>query len=134
MIPVYRLWLHSLYRPRCLLSPERLLNLITHSLTKCDTKQHKKVRKIAFTIKNEIEVEGLSRPKSKWILTVQRCISGPKFGDSSLNGWQVIVWTSSKFEFQAKFDLEGQGRSSPKITGILTKVFCISVPILVILA
>ena len=36
MIPMYRLWLHSLYglyEPRCLLSPERLLNLITHSLT-----------------------------------------------------------------------------------------------------
>ena len=32
MIPTYRLWLHSLYGPRCLLSPERPLNLITHSL------------------------------------------------------------------------------------------------------
>ena len=36
MIPMYRLWLHSLYGlygPRCPLSPKRLLNLITHSLT-----------------------------------------------------------------------------------------------------
>ena len=35
MIPMYRLWLHGLYGlygPRCPLSPERLLNLITHSL------------------------------------------------------------------------------------------------------
>ena len=34
-IPMYRLWLHGLYglyRLRCLLSPERPLNLITHSL------------------------------------------------------------------------------------------------------
>ena len=34
-IPMYRLWLHGLYglyRHRCLLSPERPLNLITHSL------------------------------------------------------------------------------------------------------
>ena len=31
MIPMYRLWLHSLYGPHCLLSPKRLLNLITHS-------------------------------------------------------------------------------------------------------
>ena len=36
MIPMYRLWLHSLYGlygPRCPLSPERPLNSITHSLT-----------------------------------------------------------------------------------------------------
>ena len=36
MIPMYRLWLHGLYElygPRCPLSPERPLNLITHSLT-----------------------------------------------------------------------------------------------------
>ena len=36
MIPMYRLWLRSLYGlygPRCLLSPKRLLNLITHSLS-----------------------------------------------------------------------------------------------------
>ena len=35
MIPMYRLWLHGLYGlygPRCPLSPERPLNLITHSL------------------------------------------------------------------------------------------------------
>ena len=36
IIPIYRLWLHGLYGlygPCCLLSPERLLNFITHSLT-----------------------------------------------------------------------------------------------------
>ena len=33
--------------------------------------------KKAFIIKNEIEAEGLSRPKSIGILTVLRCISGP---------------------------------------------------------
>ena len=32
MISMYRLWLHGLYGPRCPLSPERLLNLITHTL------------------------------------------------------------------------------------------------------
>ena len=32
MIPMYRLWLHNLYVPCSLLSPERPLNLITHSL------------------------------------------------------------------------------------------------------
>ena len=35
MIAMYRLWLHGLYGlhgPRCMLSPKRLVNLITHSL------------------------------------------------------------------------------------------------------
>ena len=39
-----------------------------------------------------------------------------------------------KFEFQVEFDLEVQDRSPPKITGILTKVFCTYVSNLVILA
>ena len=40
MIQMYRLWLHGLYGlygPQCLMSPKRLLNLITHSLTPCVT-------------------------------------------------------------------------------------------------
>ena len=60
-----------------------------------------------------------------------------KFGDSSLNGWQVMVRTSSndvKFDFQVKFHLEGQGRSPNKTIETLTKVFCICAPNLVILA
>ena len=108
-----------------------------------------KVRKIAFTIKNEIGTEGLSSPKSIGIFIALKCISGPnlvilartgdklscrqaqngmltlklyltlkvtidhphnnrdlnhtkmhfwsKFGDFSLNEWQVIVRTSSKW-------------------------------------
>ena len=39
-----------------------------------------------------------------------------------------------KFDFHVKFDLEVQGRSPPKIIGILTKVFCTYVSNLVILA
>ena len=60
-----------------------------------------------------------------------------KFGDPSLNGWWVMVRTSSKwgkFGFQVKFDLEGQGRSVHKTIGTLTKVFCIFGPNSVILA
>ena len=60
-----------------------------------------------------------------------------RFGDSSLNRWQVIVRTSSKwvkFDFQVKFYLEVQDRSPPKMIGILTKVFCTYVSNLVILA
>ena len=48
-----------------------------------------------------------------------------------------MVWTSSKwvnFEFEVKFDLEGQGQLSPKTIGTLTKVFCIFGPNLAILA
>ena len=57
----------------------------------------------------------------------------------------ILAWTADelwgeqaqkevKFDFQVKFDLEGQDRSSPKTIGTLTKVFCTYVPNLVILA
>ena len=39
-----------------------------------------------------------------------------------------------KFLFEVKFDLEGKGHSPPKTIGILTKVFYIYGPNLVILA
>ena len=60
-----------------------------------------------------------------------------KFGDPTSNGWWVMVRTSSKwgkFDFDLKFDLEGQGWLTPKTIGTLTKVFCIFGPNLVILA
>ena len=60
-----------------------------------------------------------------------------KFGESSLNGWQVILWKSSngiKFYFQVKFDPEYQDRSTPKSIGILTILRCIFGPNLVTLA
>ena len=38
------------------------------------------------------------------------------------------------FDFEVEFDLEGQGQSLPKTIGILTKVFYIYGPNLVILA
>ena len=38
------------------------------------------------------------------------------------------------FDFEVKFDLEGQGQSPPKTNGILTKVFYAYGPNLVILA
>ena len=42
--------------------------------------------------------------------------------------------TGVNFEFEVKFDLEGQGQSNPKTIGILTKVFYTYGPNLVILA
>ena len=66
-----------------------------------------------------------------------RCIFGPNL--------VILAWTADelwggqaqkevKFDFQVKFDLEGQDRSSPKTIGTLTKVFCTFMPNLVILA
>ena len=60
-----------------------------------------------------------------------------KFGGPSSNGWWVIARKSSKWVnlyFEVKFDLEGQGQSPSKTIGILTKVFYIYGPNLVILA
>ena len=65
------------------------------------------------------------------------CTSGPNF--------VVLAWTGDElshgqaqngvnFDFEVKFDLEGQGQSPPKTIEILTKVFYIYGPNLVILA
>ena len=51
-----------------------------------------------------------------------------------------MAWTNSQaktgvnFDFEVKFDLEGQGQSTPKTIGILTKVFYTYGPNMVILA
>ena len=48
--------------------------------------------------------------------------------DSSLNGWQVTMQTSSKrdtFKVLIKIDLEGQGQSTPKTIEILTVLRCV---------
>ena len=68
-------------------------------------------------IENDIEADDLSRPKSTGILTVLRCISGPNL--------VILAWTCDKLlyrqaqnginlDLQVKFDLEGQGQSTPK--------------------
>ena len=57
----------------------------------------------------------------------------------------ILAWTGDElscreaqngvtFDFEVKFDLEGQGQSPPKTIGILTKVFYTFGPNLVILA
>ena len=51
-----------------------------------------------------------------------------------------MAWTNSQaqtgvnFDFEVKFDLEGQGQSTPKTIKILTKVFYTYGPNLLILA
>ena len=75
-------------------------------------------------------------PKKIRILTKVFCTSGPNL--------VVPAWTSDElshgqakngvnFDFEVKFDLEGQGKSPPKTIGILTKVFYIYGPNLVVL-
>ena len=66
-----------------------------------------------------------------------RCIFGPNLVILACTAdelWGGQAQNEVKFDFQVEFDLEGQGRSSPKTKGTLTKVFCTFVPNLVILA
>ena len=76
----------------------------------------------------------LSRPQC-----VLRCIFGQNLelltsvsGDLSRTNSQTQ--NGVNFDFEVKFDLEGQGQSPPKTIGILTKVFYTYGPNLVILA
>ena len=48
--------------------------------------------------------------------------------------WHGQAQNGVNIDFEVKFDHEGQGQSPPKIIGILTKVFYIYGPKLVILA
>ena len=70
------------------------------------------------------------------ILTKVFCTSGPNLvvlartGDELSHGQ---AQNGVNFDFEVKFDLEGQGQSPPKTIGILTKVFRTSGPNLVIL-
>ena len=48
--------------------------------------------------------------------------------------WGEQAQKEVKFDFQVKFDLEGQDRSSTKTIGTLTKIFCTFLLNLVILA
>ena len=88
-------------------------------------------------VKFDIEDQGQSTPQTIGFLTVLRCISGPNLVILTLTSEKLSCGQAKnevKFDFQVKFDLEGEGRSPPKIISILTKVFCVSHPNLVILA
>ena len=88
-----------------------------------------------FENKLNLTCEAQSTPKTIGILTKVFCTSGPNL--------VVLAWTGDElsrgkaqngvnFDFDLKFDLEGQGQSPPKTIGILTKVFYIYSPNLVI--
>ena len=98
---------------------------------------NKFIRKTGFKIENEIEDQDQSIPKLIGILTQVFCTFCPNL--------VILAWTGDElscreaqngvtFDFEVKFDLEGQGQSPPRTIGILTKVFYTYGPNLVILA
>ena len=90
-----------------------------------------------FEIKLNLTYQAQSTPKITGILTKVFCTFGPNF--------VILAWTGDElsrgqaqnvvnFDFEVKFDLEGQGQSPQKTIEILTKVFYIYGPNLEILA
>ena len=78
-----------------------------------------------------------SPPKTTGILTKIFSTSGPNLVALAWTGDELSrgqAQNGVNFDFEVKFDLEGQGQSPPKTIGILTKVFYIYGPNLVILA
>ena len=89
-----------------------------------------------FEIKNWIEDQFQSSPKLVGIWTVLRCIFVPNLEIvTSIAGglWHEQAQNGVNFYFGVQFDLEGHNQSSYKTIQILTKVFYISDPNLVIL-
>ena len=77
-------------------------------------------------IKNWIEDQFQSSPKLVGIWTVLRCIFVPNLEIvTSIDGelWYGQAQNGVNFDFEVKFDFEGQGQSTQKTIGILTKVF-----------
>ena len=78
-------------------------------------------RKIGFNIEKESEDQNQSSPKLIGILTVLRCIFGINLVIIAWRAdeeWCEQAQNEAKFDFQVKFDLEDQGRSSPKTIGL----------------
>ena len=78
-----------------------------------------------------------SPPKTTGILTKVFSTSGPNLVALAWTGDELSrrqAQNGVNFDFEVKFDLEGQGQSPPKTIGILTKVFYVYSPNLVILA
>ena len=101
-----------------------------HSLTYNTT-----MKSTGFEIKNGSEVQGCSSSKSIGILTVVQCIWDPDLEIlPSICGDFLAQQAQNGVNFDFEVQFEGQGQSSHKTIGILTKVFYTSGPNLVILA
>ena len=89
-----------------------------------------------FEITNWIEDQFQSSPQLVGIWTVLRCIFVPNLKIVTSIGrelWHGQAQNGVNFDFEVKFDIEGQGQSPPKTIRILAKVFYIDGPNLVIL-
>ena len=90
-----------------------------------------------FENKFDLTRHAQSTPKTTGILTKVFSTSGPNLVSLAWTGEKLLrrhAQNGVNFDFEVKFDLEGQGQSPPKTIGILTKVFYIYGPNLVILA
>ena len=90
-----------------------------------------------FENKFNLTCHAQSTPKTTGILTKVFSTSGPNLVALAWTGDELShgqAQNGVNFYFEVKFDLEGQGQSPPKTIGILTKVFYIYSPNLVILA
>ena len=70
---------------------------------------------LAFKIKNEIERPAQSSPNFTGILILFRSILGPNLVILALTGGEL--WHEEaeiRVDFDIKFDIEGQGQSTPK--------------------
>ena len=87
--------------------------------------------KFEFQVQFDLEGQGRSTPKTLGILTILGCISGTNLVFLAWTGDKLLYGHSQnevKFEFQVKFDLEGQCRSNPQIIGTSNKAFCTFTP------
>ena len=90
-----------------------------------------------FENKFNLTCHAQSTHKTTGILTKVFSTSGPNLVALAWTGDELSRGQAQNrvnFDFEVKFDLEGQGQSPPKTIGILTKVFYIYGPNLVILA
>ena len=87
-----------------------------------------------FHNKLNLTCQAQSTPKTIGILTKVFSTSGPNLVALAWTGDQLSRGQAQNFDFEVKFDLDGQGQSPPKTIGILTKVFYTYGPNLVILS
>ena len=90
-----------------------------------------------FENKLNLTCHAQSITKTTGILTKVFSTSGPNLVALAWTGDELSrgqAQNGVNFDFEVKFDLEGQGKSPPKTKGILTKVFYTYGPNLVILA
>ena len=112
----------------------------TDSIFICLCRSHqyfKDANKQDFENKLNLTCQAQSTPKTIEILTKVFCTSGPNLVVLARTGDELShrqAQNGVNFDFEVKFDLEGQGQSPPKTIGILTKVFYTFGPNLSILA